>query len=1459
MTTIPQLPQTAVVNSTDRILIDQGGISASTSVALLHQGLQPALVLGQGALLGRVSTVPGQPESVGVGAGLQMAAGAIMVDTTQIAPLSSPTFSGHPTAPTPPQSDSSNAVATTAFVQQKYFKTVTLTGDLTGTGSTTISTSLPNIATPGIYSKVSVNSKGQVTSGTVVLSPADVVGLAAVATTGNYADLSNKPSPYTLPMATAISLGGVKPGSNLSIAADGTLNAAAAPVSTVAGRTGAIALSSSDISGLAAVATSGSFGDLANRPLPYSLPVANSTFLGGIKAGANVSVASDGTLSVASPPVTAVAGRTGSVALSATDVAGLAAVATTGSYADLSNRPTTYSLPPASPASLGGVKSGTNLSVLVDGTLSVSPVGMDVSATTTVATGSSAARLLANRHAETLNVLDYGADPTGAADFSAIFQTLAAGMAGSGATIRFPRGVYRFDNAVYVQDKALLEIDAGVTFVGIGRFNTDVDNSVLEGQQAAKTFMRVGSVDGNSWTIYASQVAATTNGTTSYEKAAIYATAGSYDRSTYTLGTSYDTATTFKDIVGLQATGTMMPGNTRGRAWGIAAQATVRSGSDGTATGIEVDLVNNGASQPENSRWNTKNGLSVVNLGPSAGTNGIIVSNGGGSWFDGVTVLKDSVSRNAFVLRDLSTYPSTTPALIDSNGNAQFRSLALSGGTLSSFNSTWTSGNPGNGAFQWNFTGSVPSAGVIGPLTNVYNNGPYCAQAEKFSYFSAAGNADSVDNAQTLIGIYNPTNVSGANMGAELVRWTVGITPQDTTHNWTHVVEEYNVVNRGLDMGWKAYRNDPVNNIVGPQQITGIVNYSPEATGLGQPGEGKNLLFAELFGQSAANNSSGLPSRFYNASLYEPNCIVGAVGRAIYINGDVTGVAAQIPYAPLEVNLTWLHGLRTTTATFQDGAALTMAAGQAVAWSTGTSTASIKSVGTGVNQDIVLAPAGTGTTTVTSLKAMGVASFNGGIADASYSLQTPSTGFTITVALGVSTLQLMPSGTLANGSITMPTGPVNGQWLLVCSTASVTSCSFIASPGQTIAGAPSTLPAYVEVAFQFQSAAARWVCQSGNDSRLANLAPVANSGSYLDLLNRPALNPAYGTGVDGSVSLSSGTTTLSRDMHYANLTIAGTAKLVTAGFRVFISGTLDISSAPAGAIQYNGSNGNNAAGATAGPLVGNTQPPTGAATSLLGGWVGFAGGGGSTGVGSPGTASSNWNTTAFLIGGVAGAAGAGGAGVSVGGAGGAVTAVPYLSTAQFNTPTTVFQVVQGGNGTLVPLSTAICGGPGGGGGGGDGTNAGGGGGGGSAPGGFVAVYARSIQRGINTSIGIFQARGGAAGSGGNAAGGNAAGGGGGGASGGGFVYIVTDSLLGSIIPNSIDVSGGAGGAGGGGSGTGKGGSGGAGGNGGNCQVLNLGAPSFTVGSFNAGGSAGGIAVNPAGATGGAGASVRGSL
>jgi len=158
-------------------------------------------------------------------------------------------------------------------------------------------------------------------------------------------------------------------------------NLPSAPVTSVAGKTGAVTLSASDISGLATVATSGAYSDLSGKPTlatvatsgayadlsgtPSLATVATTgaysdlsgkptlgtaaaldvgtTALKVVQLDASAKLpAVDGSqlTNLPSAPVTSVAGKTGAVTLTASDISGLATVATTGAYSDLSGKPT---------------------------------------------------------------------------------------------------------------------------------------------------------------------------------------------------------------------------------------------------------------------------------------------------------------------------------------------------------------------------------------------------------------------------------------------------------------------------------------------------------------------------------------------------------------------------------------------------------------------------------------------------------------------------------------------------------------------------------------------------------------------------------------------------------------------------------------------------------------------------------------------------------------------------------------------------------------------------------------------------------------------------------------------------------------------------------------------------------------------------------------------------------------
>jgi hypothetical protein len=106
----------------------------------------------------------------------------------------------------------------------------------------------------------------------------------------------------------------------------------------------------------------------------------------------------------------------------------------------------------------------------------------------------------------------------------------------------------------------------------------------------------------------------------------------------------------------------------------------------------------------------------------------------------------------------------------------------------------------------------------------------------------------------------------------------------------------------------------------------------------------------------------------------------------------------------------------------------------------------------------------------------------------------------------------------------------------------------------------------------------------------------------------------YGDGSDGDVVLSSGTTTISRDMYYNNLTIGATATLRTGNnaYRVFVRGLLSLDGLMVNRPLSNGLSGASTAGTIAGK---NGGASTNFSTSEPGEavWPAYAGVGGTAG------------------------------------------------------------------------------------------------------------------------------------------------------------------------------------------------------------------------------------------------------
>ena len=95
-------------------------------------------------------------------------------------------------------------------------------------------------------------------------------------------------------------------------------------------------------------------------------------------------------------------------------------------------------------------------------------------------------------------------------------------------------------------------------------------------------------------------------------------------------------------------------------------------------------------------------------------------------------------------------------------------------------------------------------------------------------------------------------------------------------------------------------------------------------------------------------------------------------------------------------------------------------------------------------------------------------------ADQGYSLQVPVTAFSITVPDGCSALLLNPAGVLATGTVVMPANPIDGQFVNVATTQTVTALTVNANAGQTISGNPSTITATTPFKMMYNLSGTKW-------------------------------------------------------------------------------------------------------------------------------------------------------------------------------------------------------------------------------------------------------------------------------------------------------------------------------------------------------------------------------------------------
>lgn len=91
-----------------------------------------------------------------------------------------------------------------------------------------------------------------------------------------------------------------------------------------------------------------------------------------------------------------------------------------------------------------------------------------------------------------------------------------------------------------------------------------------------------------------------------------------------------------------------------------------------------------------------------------------------------------------------------------------------------------------------------------------------------------------------------------------------------------------------------------------------------------------------------------------------------------------------------------------------------------------------------------------------------------------WAVQTPATGFSITLSASVHLTPLNPAGTLATGTITMPVG-VNGFRCRVSTTQTITALTVNPDAGHSILGAPTTLLAGQSFEMFYDTSITTWL------------------------------------------------------------------------------------------------------------------------------------------------------------------------------------------------------------------------------------------------------------------------------------------------------------------------------------------------------------------------------------------------
>jgi hypothetical protein len=125
-----------------------------------------------------------------------------------------------------------------------------------------------------------------------------------------------------------------------------------------------------------------------------------------------------------------------------------------------------------------------------------------------------------------------------------------------------------------------------------------------------------------------------------------------------------------------------------------------------------------------------------------------------------------------------------------------------------------------------------------------------------------------------------------------------------------------------------------------------------------------------------------------------------------------------------------------------------------------------------------------------------------------YDYQTPTTGFSYTFPAGVQTLLMVPAGTLATGTVTMPAAPSDGMMVTLSSTQQITALTLQGNTGQTVSSAVTLLPAKGAASYVYRLSNTTWYPSqsvfTAGSQLVSGTSQASTSGTSIDFTGIPS-------------------------------------------------------------------------------------------------------------------------------------------------------------------------------------------------------------------------------------------------------------------------------------------------------------------------------------------------------------------